>query len=54
MSQQHDNATRAAVSAGVANKSAAVISERLMAIAIRVLAMVAVKAANSGHPGMPM
>ncbi|RUU54055.1 transketolase, partial [Mesorhizobium sp. M2C.T.Ca.TU.009.01.2.1] len=35
-------------------KSAAAVSERDMANAIRALAMDSVQKANSGHPGMPM
>jgi transketolase len=45
MSQDNDNAIRA---------GAAGASEQMMANAIRALAMDAVQAANSGHPGMPM
>jgi len=45
MSQDNDNAIRAGAAGG---------SEQMMANAIRALAMDAVQAANSGHPGMPM
>ena len=45
MSQNNDNAIRIGASGG---------SEQMMANAIRALAMDAVQAANSGHPGMPM
>ena len=36
------------------NIQTAQVDERMMANAIRALAMDAVQAANSGHPGMPM
>ncbi len=45
MSQNNDNAIRIGAAGG---------SEQMMANAIRALAMDAVQAANSGHPGMPM
>ena len=55
MSLQHDNAISAPALANDAHKGAPNgPTERLMANAIRVLAMDAVQAANSGHPGMPM
>jgi len=55
MSFQNDNAIRAAAPADGAPKGATnSLTERLMANAIRALAMDAVQAANSGHPGMPM
>jgi len=43
-----------ALATPTAAKSAAAASQRDMANAIRALAMDAVQAANSGHPGMPM
>jgi len=38
----------------IAGEAAAAVSPREMANALRFLAIDAVEAANSGHPGMPM